>query len=131
MIYILYNPDGTIKTYMQNASDVVLAPGEIYTSSPLSMDQYAARFVLSHQGRSCYTITAHVGDPAILIDVSAPGCDSVSVNVNGEEKIVNLSEGKGVIELETAKAGTFFLRPTNRRQFCSAGKGQLTVEVMD
>jgi hypothetical protein len=129
MIYIISNPDGTIKTYMQNASDIVLVPGENIVISPLSMDQYAARFVLSHQGQSCCTVTAHVGDPAILIDISVPGCESASVDVNGEEKVINLLDGKGVIELGTTKAGTFLLSPTNRKQFCSAGNGQLTVEI--
>jgi hypothetical protein len=130
MTYIIYNPNGTIKTFMDTIEDVPLAPGETVEQSALSFENYAARFVLSHNGEPSLTVRAHVGDPAIVIDVSAPGVETIAVDMNGEQQFVSLSNGQGSITLPTTTPGTFALAPSDRHTYSPAGSGSLCVIVL-
>jgi hypothetical protein len=131
MTYILYNPDRSIKTFMDTIDDVVLAEGETWAYIDQSFEEYAARFVLSHGGNTCLNVYAKVGDAELLIDIRAPGNESVSVDVNGQAQEVALTEGKGSIHIPTDAAGAYFLAPTDRQNFCAAGCGSLLVTVQE
>lgn len=129
MTYILHNPDGTIKSYMDRVSDLPLLAGETISATPLSMAEYAQKFVLSFQGKPCNTISVKTGDPEVVIDVNAPDCESVGVSVNDEERIISLTQGAGQLSILTDEVGIFVLGPADRGRFCMAGSGSLCVEV--
>jgi hypothetical protein len=129
MTYILYNPDHSIKTFMDYMSDVPLQQGESFTLSPLSFEEYSQQFVLSHNTNPCDTVIVHVGDPAVLIDVSAPGQIEVGVSVNGQAQIVTLIDGRGSFLLPTDQKGRFIIQPADRQHFCAAGSGSLLVVI--
>jgi hypothetical protein len=129
MTYILYNPGHTIKTFMDYMSDVPLQQGESFTLSPLSFEEYSQQFVLSHNAQPCDTVMVHVGDPAVLIDVSAPGQAEVGVSVNGQAQTVTLTNGRGSFLLPTDREGRFILTPADRQHFCTAGSGSLLVVI--
>jgi hypothetical protein len=131
MTFILYNPDGTIKTFMTYIADVPLAAGETYTETEESFEEVAAKFALSHFGEGCVTVRAHTGDPDIVIDVCATGLQSVSVDVNGDPHIVPLINDHGSITIPTNAPGTFALAPTDKRTFAAAGSGYLVVLVTE
>lgn len=129
MTYIIRNSDGAIKSYLDFIHDTQLDPGETYEFSTLTMDQFSDRFSLSYQGKTCCTVTAKVNDPAVEILVSAPGKESVSVDVNGDPQIITLEDGYGIITLPTTAPGTFLLAPTDRKTYAAAGCGLLAVVV--
>jgi hypothetical protein len=129
MTYVLFNPDGTIKSYSQSVEGLVLAPGESYVESSLSMEDYAARFAISHQGMCAATVYAQIGDEPIEVEVSAPGMSTVSVDVNGIPQTVQLTNGRGTILIPTTQAMVFQLSPTDRRTCCAAGNGSINVWV--
>lgn len=131
MVYVIYNADGTIKTFMQDVTDIRLQTGESYVGLDLDMDGYARRFMLSCNDVCCYTVTAHVGDPAVQVNVYAPGYDSVVVDINGESCEVSLESGRGTIEITTDAAGQFLLSPVDKKLFCAAGSGSLCVEILE
>jgi len=131
MTYILYNPDHTIKTFMDFIADVPLQPGESFTRSPLTFEQYSKLFELSHNGITAQTVEAHVGDPAVLIEVSAPGQTEVDVSINGQAQAIPLTDGRGSITIPTDQPGRFTLTPADRQRFCAAGSGSLLVIVED
>jgi hypothetical protein len=130
MTYIIYNPDGSIKTFMDIIADVPLAPGETVEQSDLSFEDYGARFVLNHNGLACQTVFAHVDDADIVIDVSAPGVESLSVDVNDQAQFVSLTNGKGSLTLPTTTPGAFALAPSDRHAYTKAGSGSLIVIVL-
>jgi len=130
MTYIIYNSDHTIKTFMDYIADVPLAPGETFALTGQAFEEYAARFVLSCKGTSCNTVYAHVGDPALEIDVSAPGQETVAVNVNGEPQTVPLTDGQGSFTLATDTPCTYLIGPADRQTFCAAGSGALLVVIL-
>ena len=130
MTYILYNKDHTIKTFMDFIADVHLEEGETFSVTSDTFVQYAALFVLSHAGVPCMTVYAKVGDPAVVIDVSAPGNAEVSVDVNNSAQVVTLTDGKGSLTLPTDTAGNYLVAPTDRQAFCSAGTGSILVIVI-
>ena len=129
MTCILHNADGSIKSFMEQATDLPLQPGETVTLSPLPMAEYAKKFTLSCCGKTCHTVAARVGDPDIVIDVSAPDCETAGVSINDMEQTVSLDHGSGQLTLSTAMAGTYLLGPTDRNRFCAAGNGSLCVEI--
>lgn len=131
MTYILYNPDHTIKTFMDFIADVPLQPGESFIRSPLTFEQYSKLFELSHNGITAQTVEAHVGDPAVLIDVSAPGQAEVDVSINGQAQAIPLTDGRGSITIPTDQPGRFTLTPADRQRFCAAGSGSLLIVVED
>jgi hypothetical protein len=130
MTYIIYNPDSSIKTFLDQIEDTVLAPGETAEQSELSFQEYAERFVLSHDGMSCMTGIAHMGDPEVVIDVSAPGVETVFVDINGVANFVSLSNGRGSLTLPTSAPASFALAPSDRHTYSAAGSGGLLVLVL-
>ncbi len=129
MTCILHNADGSIKSFMEQVTDLPLQPGETVTLTPLPMTEYAQRFTLSCCGKTCHTVTTKMGDPEVVIDISAPDCETVGVSINDVEQIVSLDHGAGQLILSTARAGTFLLGPADRSRFCAAGNGSLCVEI--
>lgn len=129
MTYVLYNPDHTIKTFMEYIADVPLAPGETFALSSLSFEEYAAQFVLSCEGQSCCTVYTQVGAPAVVIDVSAPGLSSVDVAVNGQAQTVSLTNGKGSFTLDTSTPQEYRIEPADCTRFCPAGASSLAVII--
>lgn len=131
MISIIYNPDGSIKTFAENVADVQLQPGEKVEDLPVTFEEFAARFVLSHNGMPCQTVYAHVGDAPVQVQVSAPGFSSVAVDVNGTPQTVELTNGTGTLTLPTDAPGRFALSPSDGTAFCRAGWGSLLVVIQD
>lgn len=131
MISIIYNPDGSIKTFAEDVSDLQLLPGETVGELPVTFEEYAARFVLSHNGQPCQTVFARVGDAPVQVQVSAPGFTSVAVDVNGTPQTVELTNGTGTLTLPTDAPGRFALSPTDSTAFCRAGWGSLLVVIQD
>lgn len=129
MTYILYNPDGSIKTFMDNIANVSLQEGEMFATSPLSFEEYAAQFELSVKGATCITVFAHVGDPAEEVAISAPGNESVSVDINGEPQLIQLESGRGTLTLPTTAPAEFILTPTDKHTFCPAGAGSICIKI--
>lgn len=127
MTTLIYNPDGTIKNFVSSIEGLELQPGETTLESPLSFAEYAARFSLSHNGQTCQTVFAHVGDAPVEIEVSAPGQSTVDVDVNGQVQTVPLSNGRGILAIPTDTPGPIPLAPADRRTFCAAGDGSLLV----
>jgi hypothetical protein len=131
MTYLVYAADRTLKTFLEKIDDLRLAEGETFAVSPLSLINYAQRFVLSHDGQPCRTVYVQRGEPDVVIDVSAPGEASVSVAVNDEAREVALQDGHGQILLPTSSAGAFCLGPGDRTRYCAAGEGSLLVNVLE
>jgi hypothetical protein len=129
MTCILHNADGSIKSFMDHATDLPLQPGETVSVTLLPMAEYAQRFMLSYCGKTCHTVTAIVGDPEIIIDVSAPDCETVRVSINKVEQNVALDHGSGQLILSTTQPGTYMLGPADRNRFCDVGNGSLCVEI--
>jgi hypothetical protein len=130
MVYVTYNPDGSIKSFSEDPGAALVVTDEALHSLPLDMDTFATRFMLSHKDICCYTVTARVGDPALEVNVYAPGLDSVSVAVNGIAQDVILESGRGVIKIATDKPGDFILSPADRTRFCAAGYGSISVILL-
>jgi hypothetical protein len=130
MIYVTYASDGSIKSFSADPAAARVAPGESLHTLPLSLDTFASQFMLSHKDVCCFTVTARVGDPAVEVIVHAPGCDVVSVAVNGIPQEVPLESGRGVIKVATDKPGDFFLSPADPTRFCPAGYGSLGIEIL-
>lgn len=131
MTCILHNADGSIKSFMDQVTDLPLQPGETVSVTPLPMAEYAQKFLLSCCGKTCYTVTAKVGDPEVVIDVSVPDCETVGVSINDVEQIVSLDQGSGRLILSTSPVGTYLLGPADRSRFCAAGNGSLCVEIIE
>lgn len=131
MISIIYNPDGTIKTFAEEFSDLQLLAGETTADLPITFEEFAARFVLSHNGQPCLTVYARVGDAPVQVQVSVPDHTSVAVDVNGTPQNVELTNGTGVLILPTDAPGRFSLTPADRVAFCQAGWGSLLVVIED
>jgi len=129
MTYIIFNPDGTIKSFAESNEGAVLEPGEACTESPLSFQEVAALFELSHNGQTCQTVYAHVGDPAVEVTVRAPGQTTVEVGVNGTAQTVQLTNGAGTLTLPTTAPIAYALAPADRHKFCIAGAGSLCIIV--
>ena len=92
--------------------------------------QYADRFVLSVAGKCGETIKAHVGDPAVVVEVSCPEQLTVDVDINGTIETLQLTQGRATLQLSTAVPGVFIIQPADRITFAAAGKGLLSVVVM-
>jgi hypothetical protein len=131
MTYIVYAPDRTIKTFLERIDDLQLAEGETFAVSPLSLANYAHRFVISHAGQPCRTVYVHKGDADVVIDISAPGETSVSVAVNDEVREISLQGGHGQIVLPTSSAGVLCLGPGDPTRYCAAGEGSLLVILLE
>lgn len=131
MISIVYNADGTIKNYAENNDDLCLMPGESIVELPITFEEFAARFVLSHNGQPCLTVYARTGDAPVQVQVSAPGNTSVAVDVNGTPQTVELTNGTGTLTLPTDTPGRFSLTPADRVAFCQAGRGSLLIVIED
>lgn len=131
MIKVIYNPDGTIKTFFEGDANWQLEDGESLLELPTTFEEYAARFVLSCQGKTCQTIYVPVGAPPVEVQISAPGQASVDVDVNGQAQTVPLSAGVGTLTLPTEAPALFALAPTDRVAFCMAGCGSILVVVQD
>lgn len=131
MISIVHNPDGTIKTFADNVADVQLLPGETVEELPVTFEEFAARFVLSHNGQPCQTVFLCVGDAPVQVQVSAPGFTSVAIDVNGTPQTVELTNGSGTLTLPTDAPGRFALSPADRVAFCQAGWGSLLVVIQE
>jgi hypothetical protein len=129
MTYILYNADHTIKGFMDYIADVSLAPGESFSLSPLSFEQYADRFVLSHAGQTCNAVEVQVGDPDVLIDVSAPGQESIKLSVGEDIQTVYLTDGRGQLRVTTDRPARVPITAADRTTFCPAGSGSLLVII--
>ncbi len=130
MVYVTYNPDGSIKSFSEDPGAARVVVDEALHSLPLDMDTFATRFMLSYKDICCYTVTARVGDPAVEVNVYAPGCDVVSVAVNGIAQDVILESGRGVVMIATDKPGEFLLSPADPTRFCPAGYGSLGIEIL-
>lgn len=130
MIYIIRNPDGTIKNFAERADDLRLNPGETLDLSSLTFAQYAQRFSLSVAGKCGETIKAHVGDPEITVEVSCPEQLTVDLDINGTIETLQLTQGKATLQLSTAVPGVFIIQPADRRTYAAAGEGLLSVEVI-
>jgi hypothetical protein len=130
MIYILRNPDGTIKTYAERGDDFTLQPGETMDLFPQSFTEYADRFTLKAQNQPGDLVRVHVADPQVKILVSCPGQPSVDVDLNGTIETLQLTQGKAEINLSTAVPGLFIIQPADRRTYAAAGQGFITVEVL-
>ena len=131
MIYILRNPDGTIKTYAEQGQDFVLQPGETMDVSSMSFVEYANRFTLALQDRQGDLIHVKVGDPQLVVLVSCPGESTVDLDINGTVETVQLTHGSGQIALSTATPGMFIIQPADRKTYPAAGMGFITVEVTE
>jgi hypothetical protein len=131
MIYLLLNPDGSIKTVAQRGGDFVLQPGERIQPLETAWEDYMARFVLSCNGMSGQTVFAAVNSGDLTVEVSCPGRLAVEVRVNDLTEGVALENGKGELVLSTAQAGTFLLLPADTKEFAPCGNAILTVEVQD
>ena len=131
MISIVYNSDGTIKTFAEDVSDLQLLPGETVAELPLTFDEFAARFVLSHNGQPSQTVYARKGDAPVQVQVSAPGFSTVAVDVNGTPQTVELTNGSGTLTLPTDASSRFSLTPADCVAFCRAGGGSLLVVVQE
>lgn len=131
MISIVYNSDGTIKTFAEDVSDLQLLPGETVAELPLTFEEFASRFVLSHNGQPCQTVFARVGDAPVQVQVSAPGFSSVAVDVNGTPQTVELINGTGTLTLPTDAPCRFSLTPADSIALCRAGCGSLLVVVQE
>lgn len=130
MIYILRNPDGSIKTYAERGDDFTLQPGETMDLSPLSFAEYAARFTLAAPAHPGDLVHVHVGDPQVQILVSCPGQLTVDLDLNGTIEKLQLTQGKAEINLSTAVPGLFIIQPADRRTYAAAGNGLIVVEVL-
>ena len=131
MIYILRNPDGTIKTYAEQGQDFILLPGETMDVSPMSFVDYANRFTLAVQDREGDLIHVKVADPQLTILVSCPGESTVDLDINGTVETVQLTQGSGKVLLSTAAPGTFIIQPADRKTYPAAGRGLIAVEVLE
>jgi len=130
MIYIIRNPDGTIKTFAQVGEDMILLPGETMELNSSSFVEYAQRFMLGCQGKTAQLVTAKIGDPLLIVEVQCPGQTSVDLDVNGTVETVPLTNGIGQIQLSTQVPGIFILQPADRQTYAAAGNGLLTLEVI-
>ncbi|MRR29453.1 hypothetical protein EG834_03765 [bacterium] len=131
MIYIIRNPDGNIKNFAERADDLRLNPGETLELSPLTFLQYAERFVLSVAGKCGETIKAHVGDPAVVVEVSCPEQLTVDLDINGTTETLQLTQGRATLQLSTAVPGVFIIQPADRKIYAAAGEGLLSVVVTE
>ena len=128
MIYLIRNADGTLKTFMEQGSDCVLAPGETLELQPGNFADYAARLRLSVDGRSGETVTRPQGTD-VTVQVACPGQISVALEVNGSTQDVVLEGSLGQLVLSGNQTGTFELRPADRTLYCAAGEAVLTVVI--
>ena len=131
MTYIIRNADGTIKTFMQRADDLVLSPGETIETSPLPFLEYALRLFLSAGGVSGETISVAAGAPDVVVDVSCPLEQAVDIDINGTIEHLVLDQGMGSLQLGTGVPGSFIIQPADHRAYCPAGNSILTVEVLE
>lgn len=131
MIYLLLNPDGSIKSVAQRGGDFVLQPGERVQALEQRWEEYLARFVLSCNGVSGETIFARAGEGELSVQVSCPGRLAVELRVNDLLVGVPLENGKGEVVLSLRQAGTFLLQPADPIEFAPCGNAVLTVEVQD
>lgn len=129
MVYIVYNPDRTIKTYMDQIEDYPLAEGETYSVSKKSMLQYSKLFVISYKGQPCVAVHAKVGDPPLIIDVACPKVASVDVLINGTRQTVALTNGTGTVQIPTTAPQVYEILPADRQTYCAAGAGSLLIAV--
>jgi len=131
MPYVLKNKEGHLLTYGETSFPYNAEKGETLAFVEQSMAEYSRRLVLSHKGSACFTVEAHQGDPAVVIDVSTTlDLPSVDLEVNGQLQTIPLVGGKGKLELSTAKPGVFIIRPADRKTFCSAGSSVIVLEVL-
>ncbi len=129
MIYLIRNPDGTLKTFAGRGDDLILAPGETLELSPLTFEQFAARLCLRVDGRGGETIRVSAGSPDITVEVLCPAGASVAIDINDLPEDVAISGGRGEIRLSAETPGIFQLAPVDRAAYCAAGESILTVEV--
>lgn len=97
------------------------------------MADYGQRFKVSVGNQSGVTIRAAQSSGDVVVEISCPerAGGTVGVKVNGVEEIVTLDgEGRGAVVLSTEVTGVFEIRPADETEFCAAGCGMLTVEVL-
>ncbi|MGD0707583.1 MAG: hypothetical protein ABSA51_03925 [Anaerolineaceae bacterium] len=130
MIYLIRNADGTLKTFMEQGSDCVLAPGETLELQPGNFADYAARLRLSVDGISGEMVQRQQGSGDVTVQVACPGQAAIDLEVNGLTESVALTNGTGQLVLSADAPGTFEVRPADRALYCAAGEAVLTVEVI-
>ena len=131
MITIVRSKTGEIKTYSAGENmDYSTALGETIEQLDTTIAEYATRFKLSAKGRSGETVRAAMNSGVLKVRVSCPGQSEVDVDVNGLVEQISLENGENEILLSTENAGIYVITPADRRKYCAAGEGLLTVEVM-
>jgi hypothetical protein len=116
---------------MERVVNLPLQPGETVSISPLTMAEYAQKFMLSCRGNTCQTVKARISDPSVVIDVNVPDCETVGVSINGEVQTLSLNHGAGQLTVSTDQTGIFLIEPADRSRFCAAGNGSLCVEIVE
>ncbi len=127
MIYLIRNPDRTIKTFMERGDDCSLQPGETLEVVNQTFVQYASRLRLLINGRSCEIVHATVGE-TIQVQVLAPTLDNIDLQVNEETVNVPLTNGEGELAFSAASPTQFLITPADRTTFCAAGEAVIGVE---
>ena len=132
MITVIRDANKNIKTYSESTlDDYNLAMGETKEIVDSTFVEYSRRFMLQAAGVYGQTVRAIVGGDDVTVGVSSTlGMDVVDIDINGTIEHVSLVAGQGEIVLSTANPGIFIIQPANRKLFCAAGNGILTVEVV-
>jgi hypothetical protein len=130
MVYILRNPDRTIKTFSERGDDFVLQPGETMETLPCTFMEFASRLRLSVNGISGQTITFPAGSPDIVLDISCPGQTEVQLYINELLDTVPFINGHGQLTISADLAGIFFITPADKINYFSGAESILTIEVL-
>jgi hypothetical protein len=131
MITIVRAKDGTIKTFSERENnDYNQALEETIEHLDTTMEEYAARFMLSCNDRSGETIQVVQGSGDLLVYLRSTERPPLAVSVNGLLETVALVNGFGTFTLSTDVPGLYIIEPADRAQFCAAGEGKLVIEVL-
>jgi hypothetical protein len=129
MTYIILKADQRIKTYLERVDDLVLEEGETIRQVQDTFEEYAKRFVVSHNSVPCLTVTGKAGGEPVTIEISAPGYSEAAVRVGDDIQTVALVGGRGSLTLPAEVPGRYCIGPADQTVFCSAGYGSLLVIV--
>ncbi len=130
MITIIRDNQGNIKTYSQSPLESYnVALDETFETMEIGLVQYAERFKLSAPAITGL-LYASPGESVDVIVSTNLKVHTVDVNVNGVIETVQIEDGVGVISLALDTPGLFILQPADRREYCAAGTGNLTVEIL-
>ena len=131
MLTIIRDANDNIKSYSQSSpEDAPLILGEHIEKIETTMEAYANRFRLSIADfpGQYYSCPASGAEVIVSVQSSLP-VPSVDLDINGMIETIDLVNGQAWLRLSIETPGLFLLQPADRRLFCAAGVGLLTVEI--